>query len=314
MNRRDCLGTMLGAAVAVFGTASADQSLPKRKRVRVAFLLGDSANVIDTAGPWEVFQDTMLDGMLMDSHPFELYTVAPTDAMLRMTGGLQVVPHYDVTNAPEPNVIVVPAHKSTEASRAWLKRASADTDVTMSVCTGAFQLARAGLLTGLPATTHHEFWDDFAQEFPDVELKPRAALCRQRADRHGRRSDLGDRPGAARRRALLRRRGRGDDGALHGACERRLARGCCRDGVQDDGRDAIAGPFGRGGDCYNPAPHGRHPPSRCAQRRAAPGRERAARADARARGRGQRQDARARRIGSPGWCRWRTCHRTASSP
>ncbi len=171
MNRRNCLGTMLGAAVAVFGTASADQPLPKRKRVRVAFLLGDSANVIDTAGPWEVFQDTMLDGMLMHSHPFELYTVAPTDAMLRMTGGLQVVPHYDVTNAPEPNVIVVPAHKSTEASRAWLKRASADTDVTMSVCTGAFQLARAGLLTGLPATTHHDFWDDFAREFPDVELK-----------------------------------------------------------------------------------------------------------------------------------------------
>ena len=100
MNRRDCLGTMLGTAVAVFGTASAGQSLPKRKRVRVAFLLGDSANVIDTAGPWEVFQDTMLDGMLMHSHPFELYTVAPTDAMLRMTGGLQVVPNYTPDQRP----------------------------------------------------------------------------------------------------------------------------------------------------------------------------------------------------------------------
>ena len=172
MNRRDCLGVALGgAAVAVFGTVVVGQALPARKRVRVAFLLGDSANVIDTAGPWEVFQDTMLDGTLGHWDPFELYTVAPTAAMLRMTGGLQVVPHYDVANAPEPNVIVVPAHKSTPESLAWLKRASAGADVTMSVCTGAFQLARAGLLAGLPATTHHDFWDRFAQEFPDIELK-----------------------------------------------------------------------------------------------------------------------------------------------
>ena len=41
----------------------------------------------------------------------------------------------------------------------------------MSVCTGAFQLATRGLLKGIPATTHHEFFDSFAKEFPDVELR-----------------------------------------------------------------------------------------------------------------------------------------------
>ena len=41
----------------------------------------------------------------------------------------------------------------------------------MSVCTGAFKLAQVGLLAGLPATTHHDFWDRFAREFPDVELR-----------------------------------------------------------------------------------------------------------------------------------------------
>jgi transcriptional regulator GlxA family with amidase domain len=130
-------------------------------------MLGDNANVIDTAGPWEVFQDVTIE----DRGPFELYTVAPTDQMLRMTGGLQVVPHYSIGNAPQPEVIVVPAHKSTAESRAWLAQASAGTDVTMSVCTGAFQLARAGLLKGIPATTHHEFFDNFAREFPDIELR-----------------------------------------------------------------------------------------------------------------------------------------------
>jgi transcriptional regulator GlxA family with amidase domain len=137
--------------------------------VRVAFMLGEHANVIDTAGPWEVFQDASTpDG---DSAPFELYTVAPEQGLLEMTGGLKVQPHYTVANAPQPNVIVVPAHKSTAESRDWLKQASAGTDVTMSVCTGAFQLARAGLLKGVAATTHHEFFDSFAKEFPDIELR-----------------------------------------------------------------------------------------------------------------------------------------------
>jgi transcriptional regulator GlxA family with amidase domain len=88
-----------------------------------------------------------------------------------MTGGLAVKPEYTIDNAPQPHVIVVPAQKSTAESREWLKRASAGTDVTMSVCTGAFQLARAGLLEGIPATTHHDYFEDFAKEFPDIELR-----------------------------------------------------------------------------------------------------------------------------------------------
>jgi transcriptional regulator GlxA family with amidase domain len=178
MHRRHFIGTSLVAAIGIFGRSFAAaaagagepaNALPRRKRVKVAFLLGHHANVIDTMGPWEVFQDASTpDG---DDAPFELFTVAPEEGLLEMTGGLKVQPHYTIANAPQPNVIVVPAHKSTRESREWLKRASAGTDVTMSVCTGAFQLARAGLLQGIPATTHHDFFDSFAKEFPDVELR-----------------------------------------------------------------------------------------------------------------------------------------------
>ncbi len=178
MHRRQFIETTLAASVALFGggagaapAASGDSAapLPKRKRVRVAFMLGEHANVIDTFGPWEVFQDaTTPDG---DDASFELYTVAPEEGPLEMTGGLQVLPKYTIGNAPQPNVIVVPAQRSTKDSRAWLAQASAGTDVTMSVCTGAFQLARAGLLKGIPATTHHEFFESFAKEFPDIELR-----------------------------------------------------------------------------------------------------------------------------------------------
>jgi transcriptional regulator GlxA family with amidase domain len=172
MHRRHFLGSTIAASIALFGSgakaapAAAEPAapLPKRRRVRVAFMLGDHANVIDTCGPWEVFQDAE-----SEDGAFELCTVAPEEGPLEMTGGLKVLPTYSIRNAPQPNVIVVPAQKSTAESRAWLAQASAGTDVTMSVCTGAFQLARAGLLKGVAATTHHQFFDSFAKEFPDMD-------------------------------------------------------------------------------------------------------------------------------------------------
>jgi transcriptional regulator GlxA family with amidase domain len=127
--------------------------------------------VIDTAGPWEVFQDTSVSGLIGQRDPFDLYTVGPSEEILTFTGGLKIKPHYSIANAPQPNVIVVPAQRATDETRAWLRTASAMTDVTVSICTGAFQLARAGLLNGVAATTHHDFWDEFAKEFPKIELR-----------------------------------------------------------------------------------------------------------------------------------------------
>ena len=170
IDRRVMLKTSAAAgAIAMF--AGAAVALPKRDRVKVAFMLGDGTNVIDLSGPWEVFQDVMLgDGNDM-RHPFELFTVGRTLEPVRMTGGFKAIPHYDVTNAPQPNVIVVPAHRTDERLQNWLKKASPGADVTMSVCTGAVKLAEAGLLKGLSATTHHDYWDAFAQQFPDIRLQ-----------------------------------------------------------------------------------------------------------------------------------------------
>lgn len=165
------LAFFAGSATAAQGTPATANPLPSRKRIRVAFMLGHGSNVIDTAGPWEVFQDVTIDALIGHSAPFELFTVGPTKELLTMTGGLQVQPHYSIEDAPQPHVIVVPAQKATDESRAWLRKAAAQTDVTMSVCTGAFQLARAGLLEGLAATTHHDFFDAFAKEFPKIELR-----------------------------------------------------------------------------------------------------------------------------------------------
>ena len=189
MLRRDFLRQSGTASIALFGAASLSRARAgdpaqtgsaghapldgsKKNPIRVAFMVGAGTNVIDLAGPWEVFGDTMppTPGGEM-SMPFANYTVGPGTDVLEMAGGLKLVPNFSVKNAPQPHVIVVPAHHATKESVAWLRSASADTDVTMSVCTGAFQLGKAGLLEGLRATTHHEFWDDFAKAYPKVSLE-----------------------------------------------------------------------------------------------------------------------------------------------
>lgn len=100
---------------------------------------------------------------------FNTYTVAPSmhDADL---GGLRVRPDYTFENAPQPNVVVVPATTNLPESIAWVKKASANADITMSICTGAFLVAKTGLFDGQYATTHHDAYDRFAQEFPKVKL------------------------------------------------------------------------------------------------------------------------------------------------
>jgi transcriptional regulator GlxA family with amidase domain len=142
--------------------------VPQEGVVRVGFAVGEHVNVIDTAGPWEVFQDV---GAEDGAHnPFRLFTVAETTDPVEATGGLTIVPRHSYADAPQPHVIVVPAHHSTEATLDWLKRAGAKAQLVMSVCTGALILAEAGLLQGRRATTHHLFQDELTRSYPDVRL------------------------------------------------------------------------------------------------------------------------------------------------
>ena len=141
-----------------------------REPIVVAFVLTNGANVMDFAGPWEVFQDTPFPGT--EDPAFRLYTVSDSRSPLTLTGGLKVVPDYTYDDAPAPAVIVVGAQSGSEGTQRWLKKvnASAQTQVLMSVCTGAFQLARAGILDGKRATTHHDFFDDLAKGYPKIEV------------------------------------------------------------------------------------------------------------------------------------------------
>jgi transcriptional regulator GlxA family with amidase domain len=147
---------------------------PAQGPIDVAFLISNGATVIDFTGPWEVFQDVMLPER-GDSHeeqmPFRLYTVADGPDPVRVTGGMRIVPDYSVADAPPPRVVVIPAMRRTPAILDWLRKTSASADLIMSVCTGAFVLAEAGLLAGKKATTHHDFHDRFAAQYPNITLE-----------------------------------------------------------------------------------------------------------------------------------------------
>lgn len=142
---------------------------PKTGAIPVAVLISDGATVIDFTGPWEVFQDVSVDGR--DS-AFEPFTVAETLEPITASAGLKIVPNYTFATAPLPKVVMMGAQRGrSPATFEWLKKVSSTADVVMSVCTGAFILAQSGLIDGKTATTHHDFYDNFAKAFPKVELK-----------------------------------------------------------------------------------------------------------------------------------------------
>ena len=104
--------------------------------------------------------------------PFRLYTVSDSKAPLRISGGMQVVPDYTFEDAPRPRIVVVGAQSGKSPKMlGWIRKMTAQADVVMSVCTGAYRLAQAGVLKGKKATTHHDFYDDFQKKFPDVALQ-----------------------------------------------------------------------------------------------------------------------------------------------
>jgi transcriptional regulator GlxA family with amidase domain/YHS domain-containing protein len=136
----------------------------------VAFVLSEGAVIIDFCGPWEVFERVNVPGRTEGA--FHLYTVAKTADAIHVGGGMKIVPDYTFDVAPAPKVIVIPAQDgSSSAMLDWIRKSTKNTDLTMSVCTGAFVLAQTGLLSGKSATTHHAAYKTFALEFPDIRLK-----------------------------------------------------------------------------------------------------------------------------------------------
>ena len=150
-------------------------------RSNVAVLIFDGVEVLDFAGPFEVFSRTRTEPgvesrLSDDSAPFRVFTVAKTAAPVTATGGLKVLPDYALDEAPTIDLLVVPGGRGTrallddETLLAWIKGVSVKAARTTSVCTGSLLLAQAGLLRDRRATTHWGALDLLGSLDPSISV------------------------------------------------------------------------------------------------------------------------------------------------
>ena len=141
---------------------------------RVQVLLFDDVEVLDFAGPFEVFGVT---GLRPGPAPFQVETVGLSSAPIRARNGLQVQPSRSIGDAGPCDVLVLPGGYGTRREMhndvllAWIRRQAESAKVVLSVCTGSLLLARAGLLDGLDATTHHVAFDELAAASPTTRVR-----------------------------------------------------------------------------------------------------------------------------------------------
>lgn len=136
------------------------------KPLTVAIVLFDDVQIIDYSGPWEVFGQA----------GFTVFTVADKTESLTTRFGQKVTPDYDFEHSPNADIILLPGGRGTQRAadnpRAikWIQEKAVNARYVMSVCTGAFLLARTGLLDGLTATTFHSVIPALATAAPKTKV------------------------------------------------------------------------------------------------------------------------------------------------
>jgi len=148
----------------------------------VGILIFDDVEVLDFAGPFEVFSRTRLvpgveSRRSDDNAPFNVYTVAHSKDVVNAIGGLQIIPHYDFASMPRIDILVVPGGFGTRrlmndpATLDWIKKVASGASLVTSVCTGALLLACAKLLQNKRATTHWAALDTLAEADPTITVE-----------------------------------------------------------------------------------------------------------------------------------------------
>jgi transcriptional regulator GlxA family with amidase domain len=145
----------------------------------VGILIFDQVEVLDVAGPFEVFSVTRLNDehRREESSLFRVLLVSEKMDQVLALGGLRLTPDVTTDNCPDLDLLIVPGGWGTRKEvrnntlLKWIAVRAAKTRLTASVCTGSSLLGKAGLLDAREATTHWRAFDFLRESAPRAQIR-----------------------------------------------------------------------------------------------------------------------------------------------
>ncbi|MFP4323265.1 MAG: DJ-1/PfpI family protein [Anaerolineales bacterium] len=150
------------------------EDVDMQRQRNVGVLMFDDVEVLDFAGPFEVFHVT---GELNDPSPFNVFTIGVEEYPIETRGKLSVTPDWSLETTPPVDILLVPGGRGTRALLDndvlldWLRDMAEQVELLLSVCTGSLLLGKAGLLNGIEATTHHGAYEELRKVAPKAVVK-----------------------------------------------------------------------------------------------------------------------------------------------
>jgi putative intracellular protease/amidase len=163
----------LAGSISRSGAQQQSQRQESKKPPRnLAILIFEGVQIIDYTGPYETFGHAYSAAQPV---VFNIYTVAEKPEPITTAMGMSVNPKYALDNSPKPDILVVPGGNINSAMDSakvmqWVQDSAKDAEIVMSVCNGAFILAKAGLLDGLEATTTANLIERFKEAAPKTKV------------------------------------------------------------------------------------------------------------------------------------------------
>lgn len=147
--------------------------------MNIGIYVYDEVEVLDFAGPYEVFTTAARVNARLEPHApklFDVFLIAEKEGTVSARANFNIQPHYTIQNHPKVDVLIVPGGVHTRELEKpqvieWIAKSNTQTRVTASVCTGAFLLAKAGILQDQSCTTHWEDIPDLRAMFPALDVK-----------------------------------------------------------------------------------------------------------------------------------------------
>jgi len=158
------------------------------KAHRVTVFTYPDAQTLDVVGPLEVFARSarwLKDNGHCDGDAYDIELIAPVAGPVMMSSGLQLISERSYQDVDSTGTLIVSGGLGYAATArdseiiAWIKRMESRSERIVSICTGAFMLARAGLLDGRAATTHWNYCSELSARFPSVKVRPDDIFVRQ---------------------------------------------------------------------------------------------------------------------------------------